>query len=59
MAAGSVKQEVLEKFHNEIDTLVQEIVERFDWMGLPEGDQREELMVELSDAVSDVLRFWL
>lgn len=51
--------DLVAEFDGEVDVAALQILENFEWLGLPSGDQLEDLHVELSDAISAVLKTWL
>ncbi len=59
MSSQPPSAKLVAEFEEDVDTAAMEIVEKFLWIGLPCGDQREEIHVELSDAIGKILKPWL
>ena len=59
MAVEQPSKELVERFEQDLDASSCILMEFFAWMGLPEGDQLSDMQVELSDAISGVLKDWL
>lgn len=57
--ADSNKAAVLARLYADADNVASELLERFDWIGLPrDTSQIEELHVELSNAIVKALEDW-
>ena len=52
-------QETIDRFDEAVDNATQAIIEEFEWLGLPEGEQLEGLMVNINNAIAQVMREWL
>lgn len=59
MAVEQPSKELVERFEQDLDASSCILIEFFAWMGLPEKEQLSDLQVELSDAISGVLKDWL
>ncbi len=59
MAVEAPSKELVEQFEHDLDAASCILMEFFSWMGLPDGDQLSDMQVELSDAISGVLKDWL
>ena len=45
-------------FDYHVDAITHQVIEEFEWLGLPEGDQLSDLMVEINDALTAILQKW-
>lgn len=59
MATQPPSAELVAEFEEEVDTVALDLVEKFEWLGLPDGTQLEDLHAELSDAIGKILKPWL
>lgn len=59
MSTQPPSAELVAEFEKNVDAAATDLLERFDWIGLPDTCQREDLLVELSDAISKVFKEWL
>ncbi len=59
MAVEQPSAKLVEQFEQDIDAASCILIEFFFWLGLPDGEQLSEMQVELSDAISGVLKDWL
>ncbi len=45
-------------FDDSIDSATHNVIGQFEWMGLPEGEQLGALMVEINDALTQIMAPW-
>ncbi len=59
MSTQPPSDDQINQFEHDIDSAAMDVLDRFEWIGLPDGTQREDLHSELSDAIGKVLKPWL
>jgi len=59
MATEKPSQEALDCFDESVDGATHEVIAAFEWIGLPEGEQLSDLMVQINDAIAPIMREWL
>ena len=59
MATQPPSDDQVTEFERTIDQAAASVLAKFEWLGLPEGTQLEDLHVELGDAIGKVLKPWL
>lgn len=59
MSTEAPSKEGVERFDAAVDDATHATIQAFDWIGLPEGDQLGDLMIEINDAIAAVMRTWL
>ena len=45
-------------FDHHVDAATQRVVEEFEWLPLPKGDELSFLWVEINDALTAILQKW-
>jgi len=45
-------------FDASLDDATHKVIAEFEWMGLPEGEQLGSLMVEINDALTQIMAPW-
>lgn len=59
MATEKPSAEAVAEFEEDLDSMATDVIEYFHYLGLPEGEQLSDLHVELTNALSGVLKTWL
>ena len=47
-------QEREDRFDESVDEATQKVIDTFDWMTLPEGEELSQLMVTLNDTITQI-----
>jgi hypothetical protein len=45
-----------EHFDDSVDDATHAVIAAFEWMGLPQGDAKGDLMVRINDAIAAIMR---
>ncbi len=48
----------MEKFDESIDAATHAVIHEFEWMNLPKDDQLGELMIQINDALGNILVYY-
>jgi hypothetical protein len=59
MGTEAPSKEAQDAFDKAVDDATHDAIGHFHFLGLPEGDQLSDLMAELNDAISGVMKEWL
>lgn len=59
MSTETPAPETVQAFEESVDDAAHAAIIHFEWMGLPEGDQRADLLERLNDAIAGVMREWI
>jgi hypothetical protein len=59
MTTEKPSEAILNRFERDLSKSADYILETFEWLGLPEGEQLDFLKIEIKDAVCKAIRPWL
>ncbi len=59
MATQRPSQAREDHFDESTDNATHAVIAEFEWIGMPDGDQLSDIMVEINNAITDILARYL